>query len=156
MNINKIVIVCAVIAEILCGYSLAHAQDKPAGTCTTFAEATESSTCVVMRRGNIRGVWLTLERSEMLRKEHLALPELQHQLELRQKELEKALEASKLYKAAADKRADIQVTLEKQLKESQLSESKAIERADAWWRSPLLWLGVGAVLGGTVVAAVAL
>lgn len=133
------------------------ASSARAEMCTTLEMATETSTCVVMRLKGVRGVWMPLERSEVLRKEHLEYPELKIQIQ----KLETALTASKegtaLYQSASKERAEAMALLDKQLEASMAREAAAHKRADAWYRSPFLWFasGVGVVLIATVSVSLA-
>lgn len=64
-----------VCSLLLVSSGLAHAE------CVTADEATPESTCVVMAREGVRGVWFSLAEAEAIRRMRLELPELRLQVQ---------------------------------------------------------------------------
>jgi hypothetical protein len=121
--------------------------------CATEAEATAASTCVVMRRGEARGVWFSLEVADVLRREHLEVPELRLQIERWEALDGISTERIALYTEAATLRAEALALAQTQLEEALEREARARAEAGAWYREPVLWFAVGVVLTGAAAVA---
>ena len=122
--------------------------------CVTEAEATPASTCVVMARGEVRGVWFNLSEADGLRRLRLEVPELRLQIT----SLERAglLQAERvtLYREASQLRRSALEQSTVQLEASLGREHQLRGELNAWYRAPALWFAVGVVV--TVAATVAL
>lgn len=123
--------------------------------CVTLVEATLESTCVVMPRDGVRGVWFDLATADTLRRAHSLVPELQLQVDrwtsvarLRDAQIDDL-------RAAATLRAEALMIARSELEESLRREQRAREALNKPRRSPLLWAVIGAVVGGATVAALA-
>ncbi len=126
--------------------------------CVPEAQAKADSPCVVRRDHH---VVLTLDEADTWSQAAVDRDALERKVTLlsqaaseRQQAIMKALQAYQQQKQAteaADTRADIASERSAAL-EKQLTDERA--RADSVWRSPVLWVVLGAVVGGAVVAAV--
>ena len=137
----------ACLAILACSWpSTAHA-------CDTVATATPESSCVVLQREGVPGVWFSLGEADRLRKAHLELPELRLQIDKYE-----GLRDVQDYRI----KAYVEVIA---LKDASLKSAvgnmdafarrtrKAEEALDAWYRSPILWTGIGAgLVTGLVLA----
>lgn len=121
--------------------------------CVVETEATPVSTCVVMSRAGVRGVWFTLEEADRLRRVHLEVPELRLQA-LRLEQLA-SIETSRAgqYREAAELRQENVTALEAQLEASLEREARARAESGAWYREPALWFALGAVIATAVLVA---
>ncbi len=124
------------------------------GECFEQASAPAQADCVVMPRGEMRGVWFSLEAAIKLQQSHLKLPEMEalvSQLEevntLKGEELE-------LYKGVIAEHEQVKSSLEVQATDLARRLTRAEMARDAWHRSPWLWLGIG--VGATLAAGVTL
>jgi hypothetical protein len=129
--------------------------------CFTLANAPLDADCVVMPHGTTRGVWFRLDKASELRQLALEAPELRLQAS-------KALEAVKLrdgqvvlYLGAIDAQRQAveslkvaNVLLVRQANDARGAALKAQDELSAWYRSPVLWFGVGVI--SSVVAGVAI
>ncbi|MGD9749360.1 MAG: hypothetical protein AB7W59_00030 [Acidimicrobiia bacterium] len=122
--------------------------------CVVEAEATPASTCVVMPRAGVRGVWFILEEADRLRRAHLEVPELRLQVERLESLAD--IEASRAgqYREAAELRLENTRALEGQLEEALRREAAARAEAGAWYREPALWFTLGAVVATAVLVAI--
>lgn len=128
--------------------------------CFPIEKAPLDADCVVMPYGQQRGVWFRLDKAEEFRQLKLAEPELKRQIALYES-TRATLAASALdYKAAYGKQVEVTTATleinEKLVSEARRSREAAAEAADetdAWYRSPFLWFGAGAVaaLGGVIL-----
>lgn len=151
----KNLLVCSTIA--VCSLSALPARSE----CVLAAQATRESTCVVMARDAVQGAWLSRAKLDELSKTSLEATDLRAQLG-RYIELTRLHEEQIAVLGKADaERIEQARALESALRSAAMSEAQAradleAERAktDSAWRSPWLWLGVGAVLGGGVVVAI--
>jgi hypothetical protein len=123
--------------------------------CATEAESTATSTCVVMRRGEARGVWFSLEVADALRREHLEVPELRLQVERFEALDGISTERISLYQESLRLRAEALALAQTQLEEALEREARARAEAGAWYREPVLWFALGVVLAGAAAVAAA-
>lgn len=138
---------------LVCLAILASASNASA-QCLTLAEARPDSTCVVMPREGVRGVWFELAEADRLRRAHLELGELRLQVAaMEQLRVVWATRADQ-YREAATLRGEAAEVLERQLNEALARTEAARADADAWWRQPALWFGLGAVVAVVVFIAV--
>lgn len=142
---------CSVI--LVCSLIPARAQ----ASCTKQADATPESTCVVMKRGEVRGVWYELKRADVLRKAHLEVPELRLQIidheiraNTRDWQIGNYREALKLRGKTIEDLKGSMVAFARTAREAKEGEREAIEDLHAWYRSPATW----ALIGGGVVTAI--
>jgi hypothetical protein len=143
--------------------ALATAGDARADDCTTEQQATATSTCVVMSRSGQPGAWLALPRLDEVTRAYALAPQLAAQL-ARYGELTRALTIeSDAWEHAAEERKQqaldalsvaSKATVVAEHVAQQLDEERAA--ASSAWHSPYLWLGVGVVLGGGAVTALAI
>ena len=126
------------------------------GDCTTPKKADETSTCVVMPFRGAQGVWYALDKSEMLRMEHLAYPELQLQVEKLTNQVSVESARFAVLQMANKERTDSMKLLEKKLQESQLREQECLDKSSAWYQKPVFWISVGFLIGATTGVAIAL
>lgn len=129
--------------------------------CETEATATPASDCVVMKRGETRGVWFELKRADELRRGWAELPELRLQIDsyrsleqIRSAQLEAYREASEARNQVIQDLGTTNEILVRDASRARSERDEALASRDAWYRSPFLWVGVGVVLtvaaGGTV------
>lgn len=144
------------IRWLICFASLAcSALALPASAqCATEAEANAASTCVVMPRAGVRGVWFILEQADTLRREHLEMPELRLQLDRLERMSGIETERAAMYREAAELRLENTTALERQLDEALEREARARAEAGAWYREPVLWFTIGAVIATAVLVAI--
>jgi hypothetical protein len=143
------------VAILLLTSRAAHAE------CVASDRATPASTCVVLERDGRTVVQFDQETAIQLGREHAEVPLLRQQVtELEAANAERQRQAALLEQANADRAASNE-RLNSALRQSMADTtaethraSKAEDALGAWYRSPLFWLGVGAVLGGGVVVAV--
>lgn len=150
---KKLLICLVVAASNGCG--------DVAWACETEATAKPDSECVVMPRGQARGVWFTLDVANTLRKEHELLPELQLQLksyaelnQIRDQQVAGLKEADALRKDVSQKLLDTTAALARDAERARQERDKAKDELDAWYRSPFLWTGVGVLATVATVVAV--
>ncbi len=123
-----------------------------ASACDTAATATADSTCVVLARDGYRGVWFDLATANALRIDHDKVPPLEKLAADTKAALDLRSAQSGQLSAAYAAEQTAQVAAMKAYEKAQ-AEADA---AHAWYRSPLLWFGVGAVLGAGAVTVLAL
>ena len=141
---------------------LAAVSASTARACDTVATASPSSTCVVLDRQGVAGVWFVLATADALRTSHQLIPELRLQLEkYNEIDTQRTAEVIGLREAIAAQRDAIE-----KLKAEAALSAKAMRAArddamaarselDRWYRSPFLWLAVGALAGALAGAAIA-
>lgn len=135
-------------------FSLTLVSDRLAtAECVEAQNATPESTCVVMMREGVRGVWFSLGEADNIRRMRLELPELR----LQNASLERALRISEsrivAYQEANTLRQEALIALQARFDESLERETQLRQQLGVWYRSPSLWLSVGMVL--TTVAYIA-
>lgn len=142
----------ALVVSLLAGPALA--DPDPFADCAPEAEAVPTTTCVVARQNNVRRVCLVPANASLLQREHLDLPLLREALRLRAEQTVELQAANKDHQIQA---AQLQAALTSEQARTvaaQADADRARAALDAWFRSPVLWVGVGAVLGGALVVAV--
>lgn len=122
--------------------------------CVAEAQATPQSTCVVMARGDVRGVWFTLQEADNLRQAHLEVPQLQLQVQHLTQLADIQTSRMNQYRDAAQLRAETARQLEQQLNDSLRREAQVRASADSWYREPALWFTIGAIVATAVILAV--
>ncbi|MGW8177450.1 MAG: hypothetical protein ACWGQW_01420 [bacterium] len=120
----------------------------------TADEATPESTCVVMAREGVRGVWFSLAEAEAIRRMRLELPELRLQVQRLEQLTAVQGERVTLYRESMRLRAEALTTAQQQLEQALEREARLRDRLGAWYRSPALWFAVGSLV--TTVAYVAI
>lgn len=127
----------------------------PANACDTAATATKASMCVVMSRDGVRGVWYELKTANELRetrdKFKLEVPELKLQIRLgdrrnsvRDFQLESYREVVAIKDGSIKLAQDSMVAFARTAREAREAEREAVEELNAWYRSQVLWMGIGA------------
>jgi hypothetical protein len=119
---------------------VAHAE------CVIESEATPESTCVVMSRDGVRGVWFSLDEADTLRQLRLEVPELNFQLEVFEQFSAVQDERINLYRDSLQLRTEALSQLQGQLDLSRQREEDLRRQLGAWYRSPVLWFTVGMVM----------
>lgn len=133
-----------------------------ARACDEAAKARADSSCVVMARQGVAGVWFRLMEANELRKAVLLVPELSLQIQTFS-ELDKARAAEvAALKGALTLREQagvaLKVEVEKAVVAANAAQADAVaarEELGRWWRSPVVWLSVGALAGALVGIAIA-
>jgi hypothetical protein len=126
-----------------------------ADDCPVESKATPASQCVVMRRGEVRGVWLVLPVVTQLRQNSFDLDDekakngkLQEALALRDEQVElqrKAIEEQKAASVKLDTALSAEVAAATQ---KETERAAAVAKSSSLVRSPWLWASVGATVGG--------
>ncbi len=124
--------------------------------CDTLANARLDSTCVVMPREGVQGVWFDVNTAGSLRTAKLEVPELRLQIEVFQR-----VEAGRVSESA-DLRAALQLmkeslatlegTISAHVAEARRTREDAAQ-ARSWYRSPWMLWGAG-VASGALLAVV--
>lgn len=146
-------LICLVILACNCAPAVAFA-------CDNSSEATPDSACVVLDREGVKGVWFRLDRADELRRVHLEVPELRLQIKgleqrgaARDFQLKNYREVVQLKQQSIDKAMANMGAFAKQAREAREGEQDAMDALHAWYRSPVLWAGIGAgIVVGIVVA----
>jgi hypothetical protein len=99
-----------------------------------------------MPRGGQRGVWFDLPTTEMLSADHAARPLLERLLADQRSLITVRTQQTTELAAAEAARVTAQAAAKKALSEARADTAAAT----AWYRSPWLWAGLGAALGGFV------
>lgn len=114
-------------------------------------EVTESRRAVLEHDAQ-PGLWFHLEIARCMLGRLAVLPELSLQVQL----LEQRREASDVLRDSLERRGDLAVQEAETAREGLQAARRALNRAeedrDAWWRSPILWFVVGAVVAVALVA----
>ena len=130
---------------LLCLVILACSAPNIARACDTPSEATAESTCVVLKRDEIPGVWFNLATADDLRKLKLEMPELRLQVTgLEAKIITRDSQLTDYREVVRLKDVSL-ATSDKNMKAFSRRARKAEAALDAWYRSPYLWAGIGAV-----------
>ena len=126
-----------------------------AQACDTAETATPESTCVVLKREGILGVWFDLATADVYRKLKLEVPELR--IQITTLETKAATRESQLgeYHEIVRLKDDSLKVAANSMDVFARRARKAEEALDAWYRSPALWFALGAVTtaGVAVMAA---
>lgn len=140
----------------------ATALPAPALACETVETARLDSECVVMPRGELRGVWFRLDKADELRRASLELAETRQQVTWYQKLSDIRDEQTVAYTQALDeRRAALQAVqkvnelLVSDARQAREERDKAKAELGKWYRSPFLWVSVGVAVtlaGGAVAA----
>jgi hypothetical protein len=111
--------------------------------CFEAATAPAKADCVVMARGENRGVWFSLKAAIELQQSHLKIPELTALVTQLEEVNTLHTEEIELYQKTIKEHEAIQKSLQVQADDSIRRARRAEEQLDAWHRSPWLWLGIG-------------
>lgn len=132
-----------------------------ASACETAAKARPDSACVVLDRQGVKGVWFQLTAADELRTSYQLVPELRLQLEKysemesrRADEVEALRGALKLRQQVNDELHRELALMTKSTREAEERAAAASEELGRWWRSPFVWLTVGALAGGLATLAI--
>lgn len=142
---------------------IAGAVSSPrARACETVASARPDSSCVVLDRQGVKGVWFQLALADELRTSHQMIPELRLQLEkysemdLKRADEVEALRGALTLRQLVNDQLNAEVErMAKETREAQEQAAAATEALGRWWRSPIVWLTVGALAGGLAGIAIA-
>ena len=122
----------------------------PAWGCDVYSSRTPDSTCVVMELDERSGVWFDLETADGLRKLKLEYPELKKLLKdykrsesLGKFQAERYREAWTLTRGVVADLQKSQRLYVRQAREAREARNAAIQERNVWYRSPVLWTGVG-------------
>lgn len=133
-----------------------------ARACDEGAQARPDSTCVVMSRQGVRGVWFRLAEADELRKATLLVPQLSLQIQqysdLDKKRAEQvtALEGALAARTAVNDALKLEVGKAVQAASAAQADAMAArEELSRWWRSGFVWLTVGALAGALAGIAIA-
>lgn len=140
---------------LVCSAVVALAMGAPrARACDTAAQAGPESSCVVLDRHGVRGVWFRLAEADELRRSVTLLPELRLQIEKYSqmetslgREVESLRGALDAQRVASTKLAKAVEASQGEARAAQEDAARAREELGRWWRSPLIWLSVGALAG---------
>jgi hypothetical protein len=129
-------------------------------SCETEATAKPDSDCVVLSFQNKRGVWFELNKADELRKASLEVGELRLQIKdhelravTRDYQVQTYRDVIKLKSASLDEAKKSMVAFVRQTREARKEASDAREELHAWYRSPVLYMGIGAAVVTTIVVA---
>lgn len=123
--------------------------------CVTLEKATLKDTCVVMPRGDVRGVWFELTEADGMRRLKLEIPQLRFQIEKLEAQVAIEKRRAEMFKEAADLRAQALEASEKLVDRTLETSAKVQDNANAWYRSPVLWFAVGVVVTSAAVIGIA-
>jgi hypothetical protein len=142
---------------------VAGAVSSPrARACDEAAKARPDSSCVVLDRQGVKGVWFRLDEANELRNAVRLIPELNLQIQ-KYSDLDKkhsdeveALRGALTLRQLANDELKAEVAKAVQTaREAQDEAAAAREDLGRWWRSPIVWLSVGALAGALVGIAIA-
>ena len=146
MQVSRIVATITLVAFVAAPLP-AHAK------CYTIEKAPLDADCVIMPFGSTRGVWFRLSKAEELRKLTLIVPELKLQigeyektLALRDSQVSDLRGALDAQKKAGDLLKKSNAVLVRDANRAKREREEAEAALNAWYRSPFLWTGVGALL----------
>lgn len=133
-----------------------------ARACDTEASAGPESSCVALKFKGVSGVWFRLAESQELLKSMRLVPELSLQIQ-KYSDMETAntAQVTALRGALdAEKAANAKLTAEVESSQREASAAQADatqvrEELSRWWRSPFIWLAVGAAAGALAGIAIA-
>src|SRR5690606_29515722 len=135
-----------IIGAVLFVQSNANAQ------CVTVESAPLDADCVVMPFGDQRGVWFRLDKADELRRARLEAVELRTLTEKLERLATLRGDQLELYRLASAERQlslksalDVNERLTAVARRAREERDAAVASADAWYRSPFLWFGAGAV-----------
>lgn len=120
--------------------------------CYTLDKAPPDASCVVMKHGEARGVWFSLQLSQEFKAMKQMVPELQAQnmnLQLvvqhrdHQLDLYKGITSELQGTLVEERKAAALIVKQKRRAITERDEARA--ELDRWYRSPWLWMGVGAL-----------
>jgi hypothetical protein len=144
------------LATLLTFCALSVANQARAEDCPTESKATPASTCVVMRRGEVRGIFLSLPTFTTVKQAALdgqdakvENAKLQEALRLRDNQVLLQQQAIAEQKAANQKLDEALSGQTTQTEKVAKERDEAIAQRDSPWRSPILWTGVG--VGATIL-----
>lgn len=146
--------IAVIFIAMLLASSVARAE------CVKDAKATPEDTCVLVNRGDVRGMWFELQTANALRQDKLEVGQLrlqvdvlQHQAAIREFQLEHYKQALDVQTRALQ---SAKTGYEQAVKMAMIEEQNArsLQRElDAWYREPSLWAAVGAAAVGALVVA---
>lgn len=130
--------------------------------CTEAALAKPDASCVALRWQGVKGVWFRLAESQELLNGIKLLPTLTLQRDTytkmeaaRVKEVAALRGALDAERAANAKLTAAVVASEKEASAATADATQAREELGRWWRSPIVWLAVGAAAGALAGIAIA-
>jgi hypothetical protein len=133
-----------------------------ARACDTEENARPTSTCVALKFRGVGGTWFRLAEGQALLTSVKLGVQLTLQLETyRQMEVARAGEVAALRGALdAERAANAKLTAavvasEKEASAATADATQAREELGRWWRSPIVWLAVGAAAGALAGIAIA-
>lgn len=141
---------------------LSSAAPVAHASCDKEANARPDSTCVLMARQGVKGMWFRLAEADELRKMALTVEQLSLQIQqysaldaARTREVA-ALNGALGSRAAANDALKVEVAKAVQAASAAEADATAARKElDRWWRSPVVWLSVGALAGALVGIAIA-
>lgn len=133
-----------------------------ARACDTGATAGPESSCVVLARQGVNGVWFRLAEADELRKTARLVPELNLQIQKFSqmetaygREVEALRGALDAQKASNAKLTAAVAASEREASAARADAVQAREELGRWWRQPLIWLAIGAAAGALAGIAIA-
>ncbi len=148
------------LAAILC--LAAIFTPSAAAACETSDTAHPGSKCIVLPFKERKGVWFELKLADGMRKLQLEMPELRGQIrdyekltEARKYQIDTYREVITLQTNVVDGFKASQAHLVKEAREGREEAAEARSELHAWYRSPILWSGVGGVLVGAIAISIA-
>lgn len=148
-------LVCSALA------SVALCAPLPALACDTAAQAHRGSTCVVMPRRGVPGVWFDLDTADELRKVSLEVPELRLQMDAHVRIEGKRIVEVRNLRESIQHRKDVAKGLREAARLSAIDAKRARKeteemkrKADSFLRKPLFWFLAGVATGGFAAAGV--
>jgi hypothetical protein len=153
--------VCRLATGALVAAMLAVSSSR-ARACDTEAGAGPESSCVVTKFRGAPGVWFRLAESQELLAKVRLVPELALQVQ-KYSDMEMATTAEitalrgalDAEKAANAKLTAATVASQKEASAAQADAAQARQELDRWWRSPVIWLAIGAAAGALTGLALA-
>lgn len=150
-------------AATLAVYLVALAVGAPvARACDEGAKARPDSTCVVMTRQGVRGVWFRLAEADELRKAVRLVPELTLQIqtysELDEKRADEVVALKGALAARTAANEALKAEVDKAVRAANAAQADAAaarEELGRWWRTPIVWLTIGALAGALAGIAIA-
>lgn len=149
-------------ATLLAYLVLQTAAPVARASCDKEANARPDSTCVLMARQGVKGMWFRLAEANELRKMSLTTEQLSLQIQ-QYSDLDKArarevaaLNGALASRAAANDALKAEVAKAVQAASAAQADATAARKElDQWWRSGFVWLAVGALAGALAGIAIA-
>ena len=131
----------------LCYSSLAYCETTGKFSTAGNGGAIDNSESKLVEIDGVNGLWFPMPKAKLLLKDVSRLPYLEKEIELKEKRISLSVESlDLLIKNQVSNESVIKTW--KDLAEKQ---AKQLNQKDPWYKSPYLWLGVGALLGGGLV-----